>query len=66
MLVTLTITLYASTLPINNFTSDMLQERFGLSAVEAGDMFGYIYAISSIVLIAVGYCADRHGNLAVM
>jgi nitrate/nitrite transporter NarK len=44
----------------------MLQVRFGLSNVEAGDMFGYIYAISGIVLITVGYYSDRYGNLALM
>lgn len=37
--------------------------RFGLTDVEAGRAFGYIYAVSGLVLILVGLFADRYGKL---
>jgi nitrate/nitrite transporter NarK len=55
--------LYSAVLPINNFSSDILQVRFGLTDVEAGRAFGYIYAVSGLVLILVGLFADRYGKL---
>lgn len=57
---------YASTLPINSFTSDMLQENYGLSSVEAGQRYGYIYFVSGLVLLIVGLFCDSYGYLGVL
>ena len=58
--------LYASILPINNFTSDLLQVKFGLTDIAAGNCFGYIYAVSGLVLIVVGLVCDKWGHMARM
>jgi hypothetical protein len=56
--------MYCATLPINNFTSDMLQIKFGLTSVQAGDAYGYIYLISGPTLVLVGLFSDKHGYIS--
>ena len=58
--------LYAAIIPLNNFTSDMLQLRFELSEMEAGHAFGNIHAVAGITLVAVGLYQDRYGNLGLL
>ena len=43
---------------ITAFTSDMLQENFGLTSVEAGNCFGYIYMVSGGSLVLTGVFCD--------
>ena len=53
--------IYCSILPIGQFTSDMLQLKFGLDPVEAGARFGEIYMVSGFTLVAVGLFNDKYG-----
>jgi nitrate/nitrite transporter NarK len=55
---------FASVQPINNFTSDILKTKFGLSSPEAGRLYGYVYMIAGIILIPVGYFNDYYGHIA--
>ena len=52
---------YSAIMPINNFTSDILQMRYGLTDQEAGDAFGTIYFTSGFIFITVGYLQDIYG-----
>lgn len=56
--------MYSSILPINNFTSDILQVKFGLTSVQAGDLYGYIYLVSGPTLIFVGLFNDSRGHIS--
>jgi hypothetical protein len=56
--------MYSSTLPINNFTSDILQVKYGFSSVQAGNFYGAIYFVCGIALIFVGLLNDRYGHIA--
>ena len=51
---------------ITTFTSDMLQENFGLTSVEAGNCFGYIYMVSGGSLVLTGVFCDAYGHLGLM
>lgn len=58
--------MYISIMPINNFTSDMLQVQFGLNSIEAGAKFGLIYFVSGFTLVFVGLSNDRYGQLGIV
>ncbi len=51
---------------ITSFTSDMLQENFGLTSVEAGNCFGYIYMVSGGSLVLTGFFCDKFGHLGLV
>ena len=56
--------MYCSLLPINNFTSDILQVKFGLSSIEAGARYGEIYLVSGFTLIFIGIFNDKFGGIS--
>ena len=56
--------IYSAVLPINTFTSDILQQKYGISAIQAGEYFGSVYLIAGLVLPLVGFLVDRCGRMA--
>jgi hypothetical protein len=56
--------MYSSIVPINNFTSDILQVKFGLNAKDAGARYGEIYCICGFTLLFVGWFNDKFGHIA--
>ena len=42
----------------------MLQAKFGLTSVQAGDTYGYIYLISGPTLVLVGLFNDNYGYIS--
>lgn len=58
------VAMYCAIIPINNFTSDILQVKFGLSSLDAGYRFGEIYLTCGVTLLMVGWFNDKYGHIA--
>ena len=54
---------YSATTPIGTFTSDLLQTKFKLSSVRAGELQGGVYLMAGLVLPLIGYICDKYGKL---
>lgn len=54
---------YSSCTPINMFTSDMLQTKFNIASVRAGQLQGGINLIAGMFLPLIGLFVDRYGHL---
>jgi nitrate/nitrite transporter NarK len=55
---------YAAVIPINTFTSDILQKKYAINSIQAGEYFGSVYLIAGLVLPLCGFVVDRCGRLA--
>ena len=55
--------IYSSVQPIGVFISDLLQKKYNLSSVTAGELQGSVYLVAGILLPVVGFFCDRFGKL---
>lgn len=57
---------YSATFPIGSFTSDLLQTKFKLSSIRAGELQGAVYLLAGLILPLVGYICDQYGRLPLL
>jgi len=57
---------YSATFPIGTFTSDLLQTKFKLSCIQAGELQGAVYLLAGVMLPLVGYFCDKYGRLPLL
>jgi MFS family permease len=61
-LVVITFGIYSAVLPFISFSSEFLQQKWGMTDVEASQATSCLYLAAAVVMIPFGFALDRYGH----